>query len=186
MLMDEQSAPRIQKVSFERISTWAFFLVIITVVIITFLKYFYLKDYYIQAQADCDPETEKCFSTTCDSATDDTCSQNPDEQTSYYKIIKKKAYLIPLCDLNSKDCPKLACSQDEDCEETLCDETTVKDQEGAECNDPEAYKKNMKSEEDIDSESDQACDPADTECNPDTGSNDNSDQSDGAAVAPAE
>lgn len=175
--MDEQTAPKIKKISAERILTWTFFLVIIAVIAITFVRYYIFKDYYIQAQADCDPETEKCFVTTCDPATDDTCSKNPDEQTTYYKIIKKKAYIIPLCDPNDESCPKLACNPGEDCQETLCDEKTVKDQEGAECNDPETYKATMQSKDNGDSGSDQTCDPTDTSCNSDAPNSDNSDQS---------
>jgi len=145
--------------STERLLAIGFFLIIITVVAVTFIRYYILKDYYIEAQTNCDPETERCFTVTCDPETDDTCPKDPSEQTTYYKIIDKKAYLIPLCDPESEGCPELACNSGEDCQEILCDETTVAEQEEAECNDPEEYKQKMKSEEE-----NETCSPNDEDC----------------------
>jgi hypothetical protein len=70
-----------------------FFLLLFGVVTFTFCRYFIAKDYYIQAQADCDPESEKCFIWECDpEATDEgeKCTGNPEEDIWYYKIVKKR------------------------------------------------------------------------------------------------
>jgi len=167
--MENETPSKTKRVSLERILTWTFFLVIITVVIITFLKYFYLKDYIIQAEADCDPTLEKCFIYKCVPGQDEDCVDDPEDPEallSYYKIVDKKAYLIPLCDPNDENCDALNCiGQDENnCRETLCDEDTK--EEGIECNDPIVYVANHPEEEEDDDTSEEECDPeGDEECN---------------------
>lgn len=84
---------------------------------------------------ECDPETEKCFISE---------PENPDEQISYYKLVEKKAYAIPLCDSNNPDCLPMTCQVGEDCKEFLCDEQTKTEDE--QCNDPEEYLKNKTEE----------------------------------------
>ncbi|RPI53857.1 MAG: hypothetical protein EHM49_03865, partial [Deltaproteobacteria bacterium] len=135
-----------------------FFLLIAVVVVITYAKYFVAKDYYITAQADCDPETEACFIYVCDPEVDGECPEDEAEWTSYYKIVKKKANLIQLCDPNEEDCNALECLEGMDCEVTFCDEDSVA--EGEECSDPETYlEENPPSDEE-----EEACDPDDEEC----------------------
>ena len=116
-----------------------FFIIVFIVTAISFYRYMILRDYYITAEADCDPTTEKCFIYKCSPEDDETCPENPDERISYYKLIKKKASIIPLCDPAKEDCPALSCQEEEDCEEILCDDSTkAKDEE---CNSPEEYLK---------------------------------------------
>ncbi|MDR3559496.1 MAG: hypothetical protein P4L58_03790 [Candidatus Pacebacteria bacterium] len=116
-----------------------FFGLIAITIVVTFCKFFILKDYYIQAQADCDPTKEACFVTTCDPSQDDTCPTDPAKQTSYTKLIRKKASEIPLCDPSDKSCDALACGSGADCQVIYCDKDTVGD--GETCNDPAEYNK---------------------------------------------
>ncbi len=99
----------------------------------TFYKIAVLKDYQIIAQVSCDPKTEKCFAITCDPATDDTCSKNPDEQTSYYKKISKKAASISMCEATAD---KIGCTEElsciaseSNCFYILCDPANLEDGE---------------------------------------------------------
>jgi hypothetical protein len=134
-----------------------FFSIAFIVISISFYKFYVLKDYYIKSEVECDPETEKCFIYECDPTADSECPENPDERVSYYKLIEKKAYALPLCDSSSSDCLPIACQAGEDCSEFLCDETTKAKEE--QCNDPEEYLKNNPmiedSEENADSENSQ-------------------------------
>lgn len=164
--MEGETNTEIQKVSFERILTWTFFLVIITVVIITFLKYFVVKDYIIQAEADCDPAAEECFIYECEPGVDEDCVDDPEDpeaMLSYYKIVDKKAYLISLCDPNDENCDALNCAglDEENCKETFCSDETK--EEGIECNDPAAYSASHPEEEECDSESDEGCEVVEEE-----------------------
>jgi hypothetical protein len=178
--MDEQLNPKLSKISVERILTWTFFLVIIAVVIITFFKYFVFRDYIIQAEADCDPYTEECFIWKCDPKTtsgEEKCTGDPEKDIWFYKLVKKKAYLIPDCDPDKdENCNALSCEgiDKENCEEILCNDKTK--EEGIECNDPVAYSiANPEEEENEDSvdaeecdpESDENCEESGEECAPD-------------------
>jgi hypothetical protein len=120
-----------------KIFFWVFSTLIAGVVVVTFCKYIILKDYYIEAEADCDPASQACFVTTCDPADDSECPADEADRTSYTKKVKKKAYLIPLCDPSDENCDALKCIPGEDCQETFCNEETVG--EGQECNDPVKY-----------------------------------------------
>lgn len=135
-----------------------FFLLIAVVVVITYMKYFVAKDYYITAQADCDPTIENCFVYTCDPEIDSECPEDPAEQASYYKLVNKKANQIPLCDPNEEDCNALDCDPGMDCQVIYCDESNVSEEET--CNDPERYLE----ENPPASEEEEACDPDDEEC----------------------
>jgi len=115
-----------------------FFSLALAAMVISFYKYFILKDYYIKAEVECNPGQEKCFMVACDPASDSECPENPDERISYYKIVEKKARDIPLCDVDSPDCQALVCQEGEDCQEIFCDETTKT--EGVECSNPETFK----------------------------------------------
>jgi|WetSurMetagenome_2_1015567.scaffolds.fasta_scaffold175327_1 hypothetical protein len=185
--MDEQVAPKIQKISLERILTWTFFLVIITVVTITFLKYFVLKDYIIQAEADCDPMTEACFIYECVPGTDADCADDPEDpeaKLSYYKTVEKKAFLIPDCDPNDENCDALNCQglSEEDCSETLCSDETK--EEGIECVDPVAYSADHpeEDEESVDEvEGEEECAPDDKSCSSGSDENASDDASDSSS-----
>jgi hypothetical protein len=167
--MEGEAVPKIQKISLERILTWTFFLVIITVVIITFFKYFVIKDYIIQAEANCDPMTEECFIYECVPGTDADCADDPEDpeaMLSYYKIVEKKAFLIPDCDPNNENCDALNCQgqDEENCKETFCSDETK--EKGTECVDPTAYSAaHPEEEEEGDSVDSDECDPeSDEDC----------------------
>lgn len=72
-----------------------FFSIVFIAIAISFYKYFILKDYYIKAEVECNPQQEKCFMVESDSG----------EGTNYYKIVEKKAY----------DIPPMICQEGEDC-----------------------------------------------------------------------
>lgn len=91
----------------------------------TFLRIFIFKNYIIEAEADCDPEAEACFVWTCDPEAGEECSGDPEEDTSYYKIMRRLAKNIPLCDPAEETCTALVCDDYEmDCEYIYCDAET--------------------------------------------------------------
>ncbi|MEK7172661.1 MAG: hypothetical protein AAB723_01460 [Patescibacteria group bacterium] len=90
-----------------------FFVIVLAATGASFYKYFILKDYYIKVEVECDPEQEQCF-----------MLEDEAVATTYYKIIKKKALDLPLCEADSPDCPPLACQAGEDCQEIFCDQAT--------------------------------------------------------------
>jgi len=100
-----------------------FILIILAAIGLSYYRYMVLRDYYVTVEEECDPQIEKCFVYECDPADDSECPTNPEERVSYYKIIQKKAYNIPLCDPQKDDCPPLTCADDPSCLETLCDES---------------------------------------------------------------
>ncbi|TAK83186.1 MAG: hypothetical protein EPO09_21335 [Aquabacterium sp.] len=117
-----------------------FGLLIAASVAASYYRYIVRRDYIVQAQADCDPATEKCFVHTCDPATE-TCAGDAAKDTSYYQIIRRNAKHIPLCDPSAEDCAAYVCPEGErDCSITLCDEATLaKEGSGDVCNDPTQY-----------------------------------------------
>jgi len=142
-----------------------FFTLIAAVVIITFTKYFVAKDYYIEAQADCDPYSQKCFVWECDPESQvdgEKCTGDPEEDIWYYQNVKKIANEIPLCDPNDENCGALSCISGMDCEVTYCDEAAAKE-EDATCNDPVEYTEENPIEEE-ESEEVEECELDDEEC----------------------
>lgn len=120
-----------------------FFLLIIGSVAFTYYRIMVKKDYIIEGQTDCDPYTEKCFIWECDpdsTVEGEACTGDSETDIWYYKIARRNASRIPLCDPDTdEECDPWTCAPDElDCSEILCDEETKVDQE-AECNDPEQY-----------------------------------------------
>jgi hypothetical protein len=114
-----------------------FFLLIAGAVGASYYKFIVKRNYIVEAQADCDPYTKKCFVHTCDSGAGEECTGNPEEDTSYYKIIRRNAQNIPLCDPKEEGCNALVCPSGEaECEITFCDPATAGD---VECSDPETY-----------------------------------------------
>ena len=118
-----------------------FFLLIAVSVAATYYRYIIKRDCIVHAEVDCDPETEACFIWECDPESEEegeACTGDPDEDIWYYKIIKKNAQNIPLCDPNEEECEELSCEPgEEDCEEILCSEGEL--EEGEVCSDPETY-----------------------------------------------
>lgn len=115
-----------------------FFLLIAGSVAATYYRYIVARDYIIEAEADCDPYTEACFTYVCDPEAGEECSGDPVEDTSYYKVINRNAKHIPLCDPAAEDCDALICPPGEaECEVIFCDPATA--EEGMICTDPTAY-----------------------------------------------
>jgi len=119
-----------------------FFLLILGSVAATYWRIVVKRDYIISAQQECDPAVEVCFVSECDpeDPEDLECAGLPEEERiTYYKIIKKNAKNIPLCDPYGNECPKtLECGVGEaECEFEYCTEENVP--EGEECSDPETY-----------------------------------------------
>jgi hypothetical protein len=141
----------------------AVFIVIILVsVALTYWRTMVKKDYVIENQIDCDPYTEACFIWKCDPASiveGEKCTGDPEADIWYYKIARRIAANIPLCDPNTDEtCDPWTCADGEkDCSETLCDEMTGAKQ-GVECNNPEQYTlENPIEEEECDPETDEEC-----------------------------
>lgn len=149
-------------------------------VAVTYWRIMVKKDYIIEAQADCDPYSEACFIWKCDpSSTEkgEACTGDPEADIWQYKIARRNAANIPLCDPEKDEtCDPWACELIEaECSQTLCDEATAEEQ-GAECNDPVKYtEENPQEEEDLsadeaecDPETDETCETAE-ECDPEAG-----------------
>jgi hypothetical protein len=143
-------------------------------VAVTYWRIMIKKDYIISAQADCDPTIEKCFVWNCDpNATDESekCTGDAEKDTWYYKIIKRKAANIPLCDPKDENCTALTCPAGEkDCSEVFCSAETAT--QGEECSDLETYIKEHPEaleEEACDPETDENCPAATEEAPADTG-----------------
>jgi hypothetical protein len=136
-----------------------FGLLIFGSVAFTYYRIVMARDYFITAEADCDPTIEKCFVYVCDSTAGEECTGNPEEDTSYYKIMKRKAFNVPLCDPNvDESCEALICPEGEkDCSYELCSEGNA---DGIECNDPEQYNIDNPADE----EEETACEEGDEEC----------------------
>lgn len=137
-------------------------LLIIGSVAVTYWRIMVKKDYIIEAQTDCDPYTENCFIWECDpNSTEEgeACTGDPESDIWYYKITKRNAANIPLCDPETDEtCDPWACGLIEsECSQTLCDEITAEEQ-GVECNDPEQYTLDNPEEEDL-SADEEECDP---------------------------
>ena len=98
-----------------------FFALVGMVIVISFVKFFILEDYLVRVQADCDPQTQSCFVTKCDPSTDTTCSKDPAQQTSYYKIIEIKA-----ASLAKGESEITSCADHENCQELFCSDQTKK------------------------------------------------------------
>lgn len=114
-----------------------FFSIIIGSMATTYYRYMVVRDYIVQAEAECDPYTETCFIYVCDPSADEECTGDPVEDTSYYKIIQRNAKNIPMCDPAAEECDALVCPAGEaDCEMMMCDPT--QELEGT-CSDPIAY-----------------------------------------------
>ncbi len=105
-----------------------------------YYRYMVVRDYAVEMQTDCDPMSETCFIYVCDPEVEE-CSGNPEEDTWYYKMFRRNAANIPICDPSEEGCEAYVCAEGErDCEEILCDETTLAEFDaGDACSDPEVY-----------------------------------------------
>jgi len=130
-------------------------------VVATYWRIVVKRDYIVQAQTDCDPTTENCFIWQCDPQSNvegEACTGDPESDIWYYKIIRRNAKNIPLCDPNDENCAALVCNPGEkDCSEELCTAENVKAPDT--CNDPAQYNIDNPPEEDS-----EECAPDDEEC----------------------
>lgn len=141
-----------------KILLWVFALLIAGSVGVTYWRIMIQKDYIIEAEVDCDPTLETCFVYECDPEAEE-CTGDPEEDIYYYKMIRRNAANIPLCDPADENCEALTCPEGEDeCEIILCSEETA--EEGQVCNDPEQYVLDNPIEE----EEVMECEEGDEEC----------------------
>mgnify|MGYP001194537860 CR=1 FL=1 len=120
----------------EKILTIIFFSAIVLSILTSFLKFFVFKNYLIKFETGCDPAIESCFVSECDPEEDEECV--PGEEKSYYKLVEKKAFAVPKCNLENGNCPAIGCQpREKNCVETLCSEDVLG--EGQSCSDPETY-----------------------------------------------
>lgn len=115
-------------------------------VFLTFWRITISENYLIEAEIDCDPYSQSCFIWECDpnsTIEGEACTGNPEEDTSYYGLVHRRANLIPLCDPKTDEsCTALICKENEpDCEQIFCTEENKVLQE-TECSNPEEYTKN--------------------------------------------
>lgn len=151
-------------------------LLIIGSIVATYWRYMVQRDYIIQSQIDCDPETQNCFIWQCDPMSleeGEACTGVPDNDIWYYKNFSRNAMNIPDCDPKDENCAAYICEEGEkDCAEELCALENVP--EGKECNDPEQYLLENPPEEEaqceegdeecLAEEESAECDPGDEEC----------------------
>ncbi|HAT74405.1 MAG: hypothetical protein US30_C0010G0002 [Candidatus Moranbacteria bacterium GW2011_GWF2_36_839] len=117
----------------------------------TYLRIVVFKNYTVEAQADCDPETEKCFVWECDPASaveGEACSGDAENDIWYYQLVRRKAYNVPLCNPDEDEnlpageagCLPMECDSttEKDCEIIFCDDENKIEQE-VECSDPVEY-----------------------------------------------
>ncbi|MFA5961292.1 MAG: hypothetical protein WC848_01245 [Parcubacteria group bacterium] len=161
--------PEEQSTKSGKIFFLVFGLLIAGSVFATYLRIMVQKNYTIEAQTECDPYTQKCFAWFCDPASDvdgEACTGDPDNDNWYYKLSKRNASKIPLCDpVTDETCQPMLCDPGEkDCEDIYCNEENKIEQE-VECSDPEEYtKNNPPEEEDAIDESTETCASDDAEC----------------------
>ncbi|MEI9966813.1 MAG: hypothetical protein WDN67_04240 [Candidatus Moraniibacteriota bacterium] len=97
----------------------------------TYYKYVIERNYVVKLQTPCDPTTEICYVSYCDPEAEDAeCTGNAEEDTTYYKILYRKAVNIPACEPALEgDCDKVyTCSEEEDaCELISCDPSALEE-----------------------------------------------------------
>ena len=171
--MDPQETPKqASEAKLDRKSKILFIVIAILIIgsiVATYWRIVFKKDYIVQAQIDCDPESENCFVWECDpnsKVEGESCTGDEESDIWYYKNFFRNAKNIPLCD-PSKDenCTAYVCDPGEkDCSEELCTDENVP--EGEACNDPEQYLIDNPPEEEC-AEDDEECLVAEEECEPD-------------------
>ena len=117
-----------------------FFALILLSVSATFYRVFIARDYLVTVETLCSPETQSCFARDICDTEDQTCSEgDTPTETSYYKIVERKAFAFPeTCASGSADsplCADMSCRPGEaECTETFCADETVP--EGERCMGP--------------------------------------------------
>lgn len=117
-----------------------FFALIFLSVFATFYRVFIVRDYLVTVETLCSPETQSCFARDICDTEDQTCSEgDTPTETSYYKIVERKAFAFPeTCASGSADsplCADMSCRPGEaECTETFCADETVP--EGERCMGP--------------------------------------------------
>jgi len=113
----------------------------------SFVRFIVLRDYIIETQVDCDPSLEACFMWECDPESEEDgemCTGNPEEDTWYYKIIRKNAMNIPICNSAADECEPITCIKGElECEYILCEENN---EGGVLCSDPADFNEDTEAE----------------------------------------
>ncbi|EKE15791.1 MAG: hypothetical protein ACD_11C00105G0016 [uncultured bacterium] len=142
-----------------------FFLLIAASVAATYYRIMIKKDYVIEAQTDCDPYAEECFVWECDPESDvegEACVEDPEENIWYFKVVRRNASQIPLCDPNTDEtCDPWTCEAGEaDCEDMFCSEDQLEAQYASRCIDPVIFAE----ENPIEEEETIECEEGDEEC----------------------
>jgi hypothetical protein len=111
---------------------------ILLTVLAAFTRFVIIRDFIIKAEADCDPLNEACFVYHCDPELEE-CSEDPADDTYYFKVLRRNARYLPDCDPADENCPALICPAGEkDCSFVYCNEERAAFYE-VECGDPETY-----------------------------------------------
>lgn len=152
--MEKKSFFKFNESRAEKIFLWFFFLLILGSIVTTYYRIVIKNDYIIEAQGECDPSLENCFVYECDPEFEE-CSGDPEEDTSYYKIVRRNASKISSCNIEDENCKPFECEIDEkECEEIFCNEETKTEDDT--CITPEEYnvENNSTEEEDVCEEND--------------------------------
>jgi hypothetical protein len=165
--INKESSPEEKETKSGKIFFIIFGLLIFGSVFATFYRTVIKKNYTVEAQTDCDPYTQKCFVWQCDPASDvegEKCTGDAEKDIWYYKLSRRNASKIPLCDPNKdENCTPMICDTSEkDCEEIFCDDETKVAQE-VECRDPVEYTRDNPLEEETATD-ETTCAEGDTEC----------------------
>lgn len=120
-----------------KIFFWVFFLLTFVSLGVTYHRFVIAENFLIDGQVACDPAVEVCFVSECDPLLE-TCTGDPAQDTTYYKVISRLAKNIPLCDPADADCSALSCPEGEaGCMVTYCDPTD--DVEDVLCSDAKSF-----------------------------------------------
>lgn len=117
-----------------------FFALIFLSISATFYRVFIARDYLVTVETICSPEAQSCFARDVCDTEDQVCSEgDTPTETSYYKIVERKAFAFPeTCASGSADsplCADMSCRPGEaECTETFCADETVP--EGERCMGP--------------------------------------------------
>ncbi len=96
-----------------------FILGIFYTVFATYHRFYILRDYYITAEIECDPQINSCF------------VWEEDDEIFYYSLIRKKAKNIPFCNPHREECEELFCEEGEKkCRITFCEVDELEEGEG--------------------------------------------------------
>jgi len=124
----------------EKILTMVFVVLVLGSVGVTYYRYIVQKDFLVKYETPCEPSEEACFVYECDLEADE-CTGNPEEDTTYYSLMYRKAYNIPECDVEVEgDCDDAYVCPDgeEGCSVVTCTEETATAEEVT-CSDPRDF-----------------------------------------------